>query len=73
MFMQIENPLTRRHRGSGIGLTYASRIVAAHGSRIEVDSRLGDGASFFFTLPCAREVDTQTGSITTSSGDLRYV
>jgi signal transduction histidine kinase len=39
--------------GAGLGLAIAKGIVAAHGGSIAVDSRHGDGAKFFFTLPLA--------------------
>jgi signal transduction histidine kinase len=67
MFAQVENPLTRRFKGAGIGLSYAARIVEAHASRIEVTSRLGDGSLFSFQLPSAPEVDTQ--GVTSASAD----
>jgi len=38
-------------RGVGLGLTIASAIVAAHGGRIWVESALGEGTTFSFTLP----------------------
>jgi light-regulated signal transduction histidine kinase (bacteriophytochrome) len=37
--------------GAGMGLPIAKRIIEGHGGRISVESRLGDGARFFFTLP----------------------
>ena len=49
-FTQIENPLTRTHGGSGLGLSFASGILRAHGSRIEVESELGQGSNFYFRL-----------------------
>jgi two-component system phosphate regulon sensor histidine kinase PhoR len=49
-FFQIEDPLTRHHGGAGLGLFVANGIVAAHGSQIEVESELGSGANFSFTL-----------------------
>ena len=43
-----------RKGGAGLGLAIAKGIVAAHGGHIGVDSKLGDGARFWFTLPLAR-------------------
>jgi len=50
-FWQARN---ERRTGAGLGLTIARSIVEAQGGRIWVESRLGHGARFFFTLPLAR-------------------
>jgi PAS domain S-box-containing protein len=42
-----------RRGGSGLGLYIARGIVEAHGGRIRVDSKLGQGSTFSFTLPVA--------------------
>jgi two-component system sensor histidine kinase GlrK len=47
----------RQWRGSGLGLAISRRIVEAHGGKIWVESRRGEGASFVFTLPVRRHKD----------------
>ncbi len=40
-----------KDRGSGLGLAFSRLAVEAHGGRIWVDSKLGQGTTFYFTLP----------------------
>jgi len=50
-FYQVDTSLTREQGGSGLGLPICKGIVEAHGGKIWVQSELGKGSIFSFTLP----------------------
>jgi signal transduction histidine kinase len=50
-FAQVDPSPSRRHHGTGLGLTIARRLVELNGGRIWLESKLGEGSRFFFALP----------------------
>jgi len=58
-FFRAESGLGRHVVGSGLGLPIAQAIVESHGGHIWAESKPGEGSTFYFTLPLARDEEPE--------------
>ncbi|PIQ82573.1 MAG: hypothetical protein COV76_02970 [Candidatus Omnitrophica bacterium CG11_big_fil_rev_8_21_14_0_20_64_10] len=57
-FFRADNPVNRERKGTGLGLVLCKKIIEAHGGSIRVNSEVGKGTTFSFTLPLKSSRDT---------------
>ncbi len=62
-FYQIDPSPSRKYGGTGMGLTVAKEIVEAHGGKLVVESRVGAGSKFKFTIPIEAKKQPTTPTI----------
>jgi two-component system cell cycle sensor histidine kinase PleC len=55
-FVQVDDVLTRRHEGIGLGLPLSNRLAEMHGTKLEIDSELDKGTTVTLHLPPERVV-----------------
>ncbi|OGP47382.1 MAG: hypothetical protein A3K30_04925 [Deltaproteobacteria bacterium RBG_13_51_10] len=55
-FGQVEAAQVGQNRSTGLGLTFCKLAVEAHGGKIMVESRVGEGSTFRFWLPTKKEI-----------------
>ena len=50
-FHQLDNSLSRRHQGTGLGLSLTRQLAELHGGTVDFESQLGQGSTFTIRLP----------------------
>jgi signal transduction histidine kinase len=58
-FYRVRRPETDSIEGTGLGLAIVKSLVEAHQGQIGIESRLGEGTTFFLTMPTATDSGDQ--------------
>ncbi len=61
-FFRVDKSRARDPGGTGLGLAIVKHLLEAHGRRLDVESRVGYGSTFSFTLPSAPAPGAETGT-----------
>ena len=69
-FSQADTSITRKYGGTGLGLTISSSFINLMGGKLDLDSKIGEGTTFFFTLDFD-EVETLTEGYKDSFNNLK--
>lgn len=69
-FEQADGSIAREFAGTGLGLSISKSLVELHGGEMWLESEVGKGSAFFFTLPVARDAATSVQPPTQTESSL---
>lgn len=71
-FEQVDTTLSREYGGAGLGLALSKKLVSLHGGNISVESNLGEGSTFTFTIPVTSPVEPEEAAADSEAISLNF-